>query len=356
MMRSIPMAGVLLGLCAAPAALAGDEPLTIGDEAPKIEISHWLKGEEIEAFEDGKVYVMEFWATWCGPCRASMPHVSKLQEKYADYDVTIIGVSDEPLQKVVSFLFQKDPNDEQINQERTRYTLTTDPDRSVYNAYMKAAGQNGIPTAFIVGKDQHIEWIGHPMAIDDALDAVVRDEWDRQAFKETFTKKQAAALAQMEARKKIMTAMEAGDHETVLEIIDGLLEDQPDNMNLKQQKFTLMLVQMDQPKQAYAYADEVITEHWDDAMLLNSIAWFIVDDPQVKTRNFEIAMRAAKRASELTDHENAAVLDTVARVYFEQGDLDAAIKWQRKAVKHAEGTPMEADLRKALEKYEGEAG
>src|SRR5690606_8405110 len=74
------------------------------------------------------------------------------------------------------------------------YSLTTDPDQSSYRDYMEAAAQNGIPTAFIVGKDAKIEWIGHPMEMDGPLNAVVEDKWDREAF--------AAELkAQQEAEK-----------------------------------------------------------------------------------------------------------------------------------------------------------
>ena len=58
-----------------------------------------------------------------------MPHLSKLQEQYTDYDVTFIGVSDEDLQTVISFLFKEDKKDGVIQNERTRYTLTTDPDQ-----------------------------------------------------------------------------------------------------------------------------------------------------------------------------------------------------------------------------------
>ena len=45
-------------------------------------------------------------------------------------DVTFIGVSDEPLQTVVNFLFKKDRNDDKLHNDRTGYTLTTDPDES----------------------------------------------------------------------------------------------------------------------------------------------------------------------------------------------------------------------------------
>ena len=48
-------------------------------------------------------------------------------------------------------------------------------------------------------------------------------------------------------------------------------------------------------------------------------------------------------------------LDTLARVYYEDGDLDKALVYQRKAVKHADGRMLE-DLQKVLQKYEREAG
>ena len=137
---ALALAGAMF---AAAPAMAQDKPkitLKIGDDAPAIDIAHWLKGEKITEFEDGKVYVLEFWATWCGPCIASMPHVTELQKQYRDYDVTFIGVSDEPLQTVINFLFKKDRRDEKLHNDRTGYTLTTDPDESVKKAYFRAAG------------------------------------------------------------------------------------------------------------------------------------------------------------------------------------------------------------------------
>ena len=86
-------------------AIAGDEEkvLTIGDAAPAIDVAHWVKGEEVTKFEKDQIYVVEFWATWCGPCRSGMPHLSELQEKHAEDGVTIIGVSNETLPKVMQF-------------------------------------------------------------------------------------------------------------------------------------------------------------------------------------------------------------------------------------------------------------
>ena len=94
--------------------------------------------------------------------------------------MVVIGVSREPLDVVVDFLKTTNRNGRAWSDE-IAYTLTADPDGSVSNDYMRAARRRGIPTAFIIGKDGRIEWIGHPMRMDEVLDAVLSGEWDRAA-------------------------------------------------------------------------------------------------------------------------------------------------------------------------------
>ena len=65
--------------------------LNIGDPAPPLRVNQWLKGTPVQKFEKGHVYVVEFWATWCQPCKLSMPHLSTLARQYKN-KVTIIGV------------------------------------------------------------------------------------------------------------------------------------------------------------------------------------------------------------------------------------------------------------------------
>ena len=149
----------------------GRGSLKVGDPAPPVIVADWFQGEDPGKFESGKVYVVEFWATWCGPCLLNMPHMSNLQQQYRS-EAIFIGVTDESKQKVEAFLASESSSGMTWAQQIT-YRLATDRDGNMYRNYMAAANQMGIPTAFIVGKTGSIEWIGHPADLDAPLaDAV----------------------------------------------------------------------------------------------------------------------------------------------------------------------------------------
>jgi thiol-disulfide isomerase/thioredoxin len=359
---------LLLALGFGPGARADEAPeaseaktLSIGDKAPDIDITHWIKGVEMDrrgaftpvtSFGDGRVYVLEFWATWCGPCVGGMPHLSELQEKYADKGVTIIGVSDESLPKVTGFLFQTYKRDGKLQNDRTRYTLTTDPDQSVKKDYFLAAGQTGIPCAFVIGKDGFVEWIGHPSRMDDALSAVVAGTWDRSAFKATFEKQQAEKKAMQEANLRMRAALKAGDYDTCLTVIDELLAAQPDNLALLNRKFMMLVGPAGRPDEAYAMGEALLKSAWESAPMLNQIAWSVVDDKAIQKRDLDFALKAAERANELKESKDAAVLDTLARVHFDKGNLSEALRLQRLAAEQAGDTDMGAGIREILKTYE----
>src|SRR5207247_6903034 len=86
--RRLTIGGMLL-LCAA--ARAGAKRLGIGDPAPAIQVKEFVKGAPVTSLEKGKRYVVEFWATWCGPCRVSIPHLTEMQKKHPEF--TFVGVS-----------------------------------------------------------------------------------------------------------------------------------------------------------------------------------------------------------------------------------------------------------------------
>jgi thiol-disulfide isomerase/thioredoxin len=347
---------------------AAFKPLHIGDRAPALEIEHWIKGHKVAKFEPGKIYVIEFWTTWCGACRGSMPYLSKLQEDYRDHNVTFIGISDETAGIVNQFLAEEHPQLKKPWGDVIGYTLTTDPDHSVFFDYQRGVGA-GVPNAFIVGKDGKIEFSGYPHpdepAFEEALKAVVKDEWDREKFAKEFEpkaeedRKVVAAMLTERVRIKpnrdaLKAAREAKDWPTALKALDALSEASDDPFTFQFQKFQLMLADMNDPAKAYAYGEVLIESAKDSADSLNAIAWFVVDSPAVKARNADFALKAANRANELTEGKDGAILDTVARALYEKGDLKKAIEVQKQAIEHADDPPMEAELRATLKKYEDE--
>jgi len=138
----------------------------VGDPAAPLSIQEWVKGSQVNVTDGKAVYVVEFWATWCGPCRVSIPHLTALQKKMKDKGVVVVGISDETPATVKPFVNQM--------ADKMDYTVACDKSAQTAAAYLGAYGVNTIPTAFIVGKDGRVLWLGHPMAgLEKALDEIL---------------------------------------------------------------------------------------------------------------------------------------------------------------------------------------
>lgn len=162
--------------------------ISVGSRAPALQVDHWITTGPRPLptellFEPGKVYVVEFWATTCGPCIQTIPHLAELQKRYAAQGLVVIGITSEPLELVTPFLKREihpsETNKTTIGEVANAYHLATDTDGSIDLDYMLAGGIQEIPTAFVVGKQGLIEWIGPPLELDDVIPAVLEDRWER---------------------------------------------------------------------------------------------------------------------------------------------------------------------------------
>jgi thiol-disulfide isomerase/thioredoxin len=171
----------VLALSVAVMSIAIAENLGPGVKAPKLEVKDWIKGEKITKFEPGKIYVVEFWATWCGPCRTSIPHLTEMAK--ANKDVTFLGVSiweDNDGTNISKFVTEMgDKMDYNVGYSGNKEGMA--------KSWMEAAGQNGIPSAFIV-KDGTVQWVGHPMEMETPLKEVKAGTFDIKAFTTKFNK------------------------------------------------------------------------------------------------------------------------------------------------------------------------
>ena len=159
-------------LCAATVAttftLAAEPTLKVGDHAPKLQTGKWVQGQPVKDFEKGKAYIVEFWATWCGPCRASIPHVNELYTKFKDKGLVVVGQNcwerDESL--VAPFV---DKMGDKMTYRVALDDKSHSKDGQMAESWMAAAGRNGIPSAFLVDTKGVIAWIGHPMDLKDEM-------------------------------------------------------------------------------------------------------------------------------------------------------------------------------------------
>jgi thiol-disulfide isomerase/thioredoxin len=117
----------------------------LGDAAEPLQIAAWVKGKPVDlaAGKGKQVFVIEFWATWCGPCRESIPHLTELQKQFKDKGVVFIGITDEKTEVAKKFVEKMGA--------KMDYTVAVDAGKTS-KGYMEAYGVNGIPNAFVVDK------------------------------------------------------------------------------------------------------------------------------------------------------------------------------------------------------------
>ncbi len=371
--RSVAVASATLGLllAAGTAALAQSagkaeeqaaarEPaksLKVGDKAPALKVAKFVKGDEVKGFEAGKVYVVEFWATWCGPCIKAIPHLTELQKQYADKGVKFVGVSvwEREPEKVEPFVKKMgDKMDYSVAMDQVAEGADASSGFMAAN-WLTAAGQEGIPCSMIVDQKGTLAWIGHPqMGLDKVLAKVVAGTFDAGKFAAEEEAEQGAMRAWQDNLKK---AVQGKDWDTVVKLYDQGATLMPDmTARLQLSKFNALLTGKKDYAAAYAVAKDLANgAAKDDAELLNGIAWTIVDTRGVEVRDHALAQKIAERAVELTKREDSAILDTLARAHYEQGDLAGAVKVQTEAVSKAEAGKVKRELEATLKKYTDES-
>ncbi|MGB9626178.1 MAG: TlpA family protein disulfide reductase [Phycisphaerae bacterium] len=290
----------------------------LGDPAPPLRIAQWIKGKavDLKAGRGKQVFVIEFWATWCPPCRKAIPHLSEIQKKYRDKGVVVVGITEEEPDIVKPFVKEAGDNMD--------YTVAVDRDGAMDKAYMEAFGIDGIPHAFIVDKEGRIAWHGHPeTGMDKALEEIIAGKYDL----ETARREDKARRLGNEYFDLLVKADEARTEKARKEIL----------------------------KKAGEVGAEVVKQAGRNADLLNGFAWTILTAPRIKVRDLDLALKAAKAAYDASEGRSADIADTYARALFDTGRKAEAVKYQKKAVELCKDEKMRSDLKKTLERYEKEA-
>lgn len=147
MASSRPTYLLLAALVVPVLSVSATADVSVGQGAPEISATDWLNAPRLSLAKlRGKIAVVEFWATWCPPCRKTIPHLVELHKTYRDKGVVIIGLTDEPKSKVEPFAGQMG---------MTYAVGCGSQSKGVY-------GVRGIPHAFVVDVAGKVVWRGHP--------------------------------------------------------------------------------------------------------------------------------------------------------------------------------------------------
>ena len=283
----------------------GSGAARLGDPAPPVNLKEWVKGSPVDLKDPKKIYVVELWATWCGPCKISIPKLTEAQSTFKDKNVVVIGISAEECDVIKPFVTRMG--------DQMGYTIGCDNDeKSTYRAYMDGYTQPGIPHAFIV-KEGKVIWHGNPLVepVEGALFDITAGKYDL-----------AAAKAKDEPR--------------------ALMQDYQ------------VLAAKGDPK-AKELGKQLLKSVPEDVDSLVGFAFNLIANPPGPVQDFDTPLQALDRAQKIAGKKDHRILMVRSITLFEQGKADEGKTMMKQAMEMVKGTPMEGMMQRNLQVMESRA-
>ncbi len=324
-----------------------------GDAAPGLHVGKWVKGGPVGEFEKGKVYVVEFWATWCVPCVKSMPHLSEVQAKYKDRGVVVVGVTRQDphnsLEVVEAMVKEKG--------ETLAYAVAWDEGERTYDDYMQATRQGGIPCAFVVNGEGKLAWIGHPANVEAAIEGVLSGRLDMKVEADAARAYHAKRIAALKAWHEYERAKKAQEWSAAVAACLKLEEAGDPNYGFVWgEEFEALLLRLKDYERASVRGREMMAGPLkDDAAGLSRISWTITAFEGVEKRDLELAEDLALRSVEVGPG-NPFAWRAKGAVEFRRGEKEKAIRLMERGMKLASEDWSKGELEQALRWVRGEAG
>jgi cytochrome c biogenesis protein CcmG/thiol:disulfide interchange protein DsbE len=168
---AVMLAGSLFTACTPPSAGSGPAALPLtehplrGEPAPAFDVAARGGAQANLAGYAGRVVLVDFWATWCEPCRQSFPQYQKLLEEHAQ-DVVIVGISEDDDDKDI---------DRFVQNAGARFTVAWDGDKALAQRYRI----NSMPTLFIIDRNGLVRYVhqgfrpGDQTQIENAIESLL---------------------------------------------------------------------------------------------------------------------------------------------------------------------------------------
>ncbi|ASP69698.1 TlpA disulfide reductase family protein [Sinorhizobium meliloti] len=335
--------------------------LQMESTAPALEVQDWVRGRPLANFEPGKVYVVDFWATWCGPCVSAMPELMLLQEKYRGSGLEVVAVAadekavaaDEVRAYLDAWLTERFP--------KLNFRVALDCTGEMKKLWMEPSFSFGIPSSFVVDRDSRIAFIGHPAEVDDVLPKVLDGSWRTSDQAKAADRERIAAGREDVFLYKILAAVKIEDWKTALSAIEEGVALMPDSLQLRAAHANTLLHKMRDIQAGLPVLRQLVR----DAIDRNNEDWLLqamnqLFNPAYDYKDFPSVERLAmgKELSEhilaltgLEDSVKASSYGLVAPYYFESGNKARAEELLELALKLVDGLPFPDNIKKRFLGY-----
>lgn len=343
-MNQVVAIGVCFALCA---TVSGDRTASPGEQAPDLEHVRWIHGEPVERFETGRVYVLEFWSTWCGACIGSIDHLNELAQRYKA-DATFIAIhiwQRESAPKPAAFLARRQKSVKPV----WAFSVVEDLDDTLAKTWMDATDNGGLPTTMIVNRETKLAWFGHTKDLDKPLKAIVERTFDsRRGVVEMNRRIHVGRLANESGE-----AIERRDYVKGMALMIEALREDPDTVAewIPSTYGHLLHVSKSQATAAAFVRIVLATQEGKKANLLIGFARMILNFRSSEMCDLNLALELAEKANEMSISKNPHILSTLATIRAERNDIYGAMKAIELAISNSADKDDRAGLVKTLEDF-----
>lgn len=298
----------------------------------------WLQGAPVKEWEKDKVYIFEFWATWCGPCLAAMPHMEQLHQAFKDNPrMQIIGVNvmDRKTPEALKEFIKNRPTP-------LNYTMAVDVDgKKTSEKWLEPLKVNGIPHAFAVKNGQLI-WRGHPAQLSEkTMQAMLKPDFSAASLPE---EEREAGVREWqhyrETSQKVRELVEKdgklGAQALLKQVQDSGKFPQDQVIQLKMIPF-LVLAEQGKFEEAQSVLNDVSREYPDDYRVQIDIAGTLMEGKSVPAGKMDAALveRCLNRCIEISRKSNKEASlpwRMMAELRERQGNMKEALQDMEKAL------------------------